>query len=86
MSFRITLKAARVNAGFRIIDAAKLIGIGKDTLIKWEKNSGLVNPIMQQKISSIYKIPREYIFFGKILELNSSKNKKEHKHERIENF
>lgn len=63
MSFQITLKAARVNAGFRIIDAAKLIGIGKDTLIKWEKNSGLVNPIMQQKISSIYKIPREYIFF-----------------------
>ena len=46
MSFQITLKAARVNAGFRIIDAAKLIGIGKDTLIKWEKNSGLVNPIM----------------------------------------
>ncbi|MFR5945566.1 MAG: helix-turn-helix domain-containing protein [Megamonas funiformis] len=63
MSFQITLKAARVNAGFRIIDAAKLIGIGKDTLIKWEKNSELVNPIMQQKISSIYKIPREYIFF-----------------------
>lgn len=63
MSFQITLKAARVNAGFRIIDAAKLIGIGKDTLIKWEKNFELVNPIMQQKISSIYKIPREYIFF-----------------------
>lgn len=64
MSFRITLKAARVNAGFRIIDAAKLIGIGKDTLIKWEKNSGLVTPIMQKKISTIYKIPIEYIFFG----------------------
>ena len=64
MSFRITLKAARVNAGFRIIDAAKLIGIGKDTLIKWEKNSGLVTPIMQEKISTIYKIQIEYIFFG----------------------
>ena len=64
MSFRITLKAARVNAGFRIIDAAKLIGIGKDTLIKWEKNSGLVTPIMQEKISTIYKIPIKYIFFG----------------------
>lgn len=64
MSFRITLKAARVNAGFRIIDAAKLIGIGKDTLIKWEKNSGLVTPIMQEKISTIYKIPIEYIFLA----------------------
>ena len=66
MSFRITLKAARVNAGFRIIDAAKLIGIGKDTLIKWEKNSGLVTPIMQEKISTIYKIPIEYIFFWQL--------------------
>ena len=64
MSFRITLKAARVNAGFRIIDAAKLIGIGKDTRIKWEKKSRLVTPIMQEKISTIYKIPIEYIFFG----------------------
>lgn len=63
MSFRITLKAARVNAGFRIIDAAKLIGIGKDTLIKWEKNSGLVTPIMQERISTVYKIPIEHIFF-----------------------
>ena len=59
---QITLKAARVNAGFRIIDAAKLIGI--ERYIKWEKNSGLVNPIMQQKISSIYKIP-ESIFLAK---------------------
>lgn len=62
MSFQITLKAARVNAGFRIIDAAKLIGIGKDTLIKWEKNSGLVNPIMQQKYLLFIKY-QESIFF-----------------------
>ena len=76
MNFQMTLKAARVNAGFRLIDAAKLIGIGKDTLIKWERNSGLVNPIMQQKISSVYKVPIEYIFFGKSLEFNSSKIKR----------
>lgn len=76
MNFQMTLKAARVNADFRLIDAAKLIGIGKDTLIKWERNSGLVNPIMQQKISSVYKVPIEYIFFGKSLEFNSSKIKK----------
>ncbi|MBM6761973.1 helix-turn-helix domain-containing protein [Megamonas hypermegale] len=65
MNFQMTLKAARVNAGFRLIDAAKLIGIGKDTLIKWERNSGLVNPIMQQKISSVYKVPIECIFLVK---------------------
>lgn len=65
MNFQMTLKAARVNAGFRLIDAAKLIGIRKDTLIKWERNSGLVNPIMQQKISSVYKVPIECIFLVK---------------------
>ena len=47
MEFQICLKAARVNAGLTLIQAAKLIGIGKDTLIKWEKNPGLVNSIYQ---------------------------------------
>lgn len=63
MSFQISLKAARVNAGLRLVDAAKAIGIGKDTLIKWERNSALVSPLMQKKISIAYKVPIEYIFF-----------------------
>lgn len=32
---QITLKAARVNAGLTILEAAKEIGVGKDTIIKW---------------------------------------------------
>lgn len=70
--FQISLKAARVNAGLTLLDAAKKIGIGKDTLIKWEKNSGNVNPIWQSKISSAYGIPIDRIFFGERLENNSS--------------
>lgn len=62
--FQITLKAARVNAGLTIMSAAKALGIGKDTLIKWEKNSGLVNPIRQRAISQVYGIPSDHIFFG----------------------
>jgi DNA-binding XRE family transcriptional regulator len=61
---QVTLKAARVNAGLTILEASKKIGIGKDTLIKWEKNSGLVNPIWQKKISETYNMPIDNIFFG----------------------
>jgi transcriptional regulator with XRE-family HTH domain len=64
MPVQITLRAARVNAGLTIIQAAKAIGVGKDRIIKWEKNSGLVNPIYQKKISKAYKIPIDCIFFG----------------------
>ena len=60
---QISLKAARVNANLRLIDAAKKIGIGKDTLIKWEKNSGLVTPVKQEKISEVYGIPVDFIYF-----------------------
>ena len=61
---QISLRAARVNAELTLIEAAKKIGIGKDTLIKWEKNSGLVNPIFQERISATYDMPIDYIFFG----------------------
>ena len=70
---KISLKAARVNAGLTILKAAKELEIGKDTLIKWEKNSGLVNPIWQNRISKVYKMPIDYIFFGERMELNSIK-------------
>lgn len=63
-NIQISLKAARVNAGLTIKQASKQIGIGKDRLIKWEKESALVNPIYQKKISDAYHFPIDYIFFG----------------------
>lgn len=61
---QISLKAARVNAGLTIVEAAKLIGIGKDTVIKWEKHPEYVNPLYQAKISHAYKIPIDCIYFA----------------------
>lgn len=61
---KISLKAARVNANLKLIDAAKAIGVGKDTLIKWERHPGLVAPVWQAQISKIYNMPIEAIFFG----------------------
>ena len=64
MVIQISMKAARVNAGLTILNAAHIIGIGKDTLLKWEKKPGLVNPIYQKRISDAYNFPIDYIFFG----------------------
>lgn len=62
--FRITLKAARVNAGLRLLDAAEKLGVGKDTLIRWEKEPGNVQAKYQKIISDTYKIPIDRIFFA----------------------
>lgn len=35
--YKISLKAARVNANLVLIAAAAKIGVGKDTLMKWER-------------------------------------------------
>ena len=60
---KITLKAARVNAGLTIRDAAPLLGIGKDTLIKWEKAPWKVNAGYQDRISRVYQMPIDQIIF-----------------------
>ena len=63
---QITLKAARVNAGLTILEASKKIGIGKDTLIKWEKKPWTVSALNQDAISKAYDISiNNIIFFPK---------------------
>ena len=64
MHIQISLKAASVNANLTIIEASRLIGVGKDRLLKWEKAPHLVNALYQKKISETYEIPIDYIFFG----------------------
>ena len=64
MSTKIALEAARVNANVTRIKAAKQLGIGKDTLIKWEKNPDRVQPRYQKIISEVYSMPIDNIFFG----------------------
>lgn len=60
---RISLAAARVNAGLTQDDVAKKLGIGKQTLVSWEK--GETEPKISQgmALSTLYKIPLDNIFF-----------------------
>ena len=48
---KITLKAARVNAGLTLEEAAKTLGISRSTLISWEKHPEKINALYQSKIS-----------------------------------
>lgn len=53
---RISLAAARVNAGYTQQEACKLIGVSKNTLIAWESGKRIPNPNYIKKIEEVYKI------------------------------
>ncbi len=59
---QISLAAARVNAGLTQADVAEKMGVGKQTIVNWEK--GLSEPKMSQarELSALYDMPLDYIF------------------------
>ena len=61
---KISLKAARVNAGLTQSEAAHKLGISQSLLLKWEKNPGLVQSRYMEKFSEVYKYPQDLIIFA----------------------
>jgi transcriptional regulator with XRE-family HTH domain len=59
---QISLAAARVNAGMTQDDVAKLMKIGKKTIINWEKGLSMPSFADLNMLSNIYKIPLDNIF------------------------
>lgn len=57
--FKISLKAARINAEMTQTDVAVKIGVLRDTIGRWE--NGQTKPRMDQlaKMSELYQIPVE---------------------------
>ena len=56
-SIKLTLKAARVNAGFKQIDLAKLMGKNVSTIINWENGNGKnINLYDFRKLCKILKV------------------------------
>lgn len=62
---KITIKAARVNAGLTQRQAAKLLGINPDTLSRYESGHIAPRVDMIEKMSKLYCIDKQYIFLGK---------------------
>nr|DAM46207.1 MAG TPA: Helix-turn-helix XRE-family like protein [Caudoviricetes sp.] len=62
VGFQISLAAARVNAGLTQEEVAKIMGIGKQTIVSWENGNSEPKLSQARKLSDIYKIPLDYIF------------------------
>jgi DNA-binding XRE family transcriptional regulator len=65
-NLKITLAAARVNAGLTQTDAALALGVSRYTIIAWEAGRTVPDVIKARKIYDLYKRPEDSIFFGKI--------------------
>lgn len=59
---KITLAAARVNAGMTQEKAAQALGISKQTLVNWENNKVIPGTVQLLALSSLYKLPIDLLF------------------------
>lgn len=62
---KITLAAARVNAGLLQEVAAVKLGITPETLRNWENGKTVPGYDKVMEICKLYQYPADYIFFGK---------------------
>jgi transcriptional regulator with XRE-family HTH domain len=67
---KITLKAARVNLGLTLKDAAIEFGIHYETLARYENDSTNVPLTFYNQIESVYGLPVENIYFGRKEDFN----------------
>lgn len=59
---RISLEAARVNAGLTQKELAKMLGVSNVTIVNWEKGNSEPSVSQLRKISELSGIPMDFIF------------------------
>lgn len=60
------LAACRVQAGYTQKEAAKVIGVVEQTMIRWEQGASAPNMEQAQKLSELYQIPLAYMDWSKV--------------------
>lgn len=60
---KLSLKAARVNAGYSQKKAAELLGISNKTLCSWENGRTFPDQPMIEKICALYGVTYDMIDF-----------------------
>lgn len=63
--FKISLAAARVNAGLTQNDVEQALKVGKQTVVSWEKGKSEPKMSQSRQLSELYKMPLDYIFLPK---------------------
>lgn len=61
---KFTLASLRVRKGLTQEEAAIRLGMGRDTLRNYEKDSSKLDYETILKVEKVYNIPQDYIFFG----------------------
>ena len=61
---KISLKAARINAGLTQDDLGKLMNVHRNTVAAWEKNPKSISIETAEKICAALKVKISNIFFG----------------------
>lgn len=64
MCVKHTLKDLRVRAGLSQAEAAQALDITDVTLRKWESDSSILTFRDMNRVSDMYGLPIDYIFFG----------------------
>lgn len=62
-TIKISLAAARVNAGLTQEDVVKMLKITKNTLVSWEKGTSEPKISQARELSKLYNMPLDVIFF-----------------------
>lgn len=60
---KLTLKAARVNAGYTQEEAGKLIGVSKDVISNWERGISYPDVIELRRIEDVYHVTYNNLIF-----------------------
>lgn len=59
---KISLAAARVNAGMTQEDTAREMHVNKATIVAWEKGKTEPRPSQLKQLSELYNMPLRHIF------------------------
>lgn len=64
IDFKLTLEAARKNAGYTQEEAAKAIGVHYQTIAAWEKDGSALSVRESNELAKLYHVPADILFFG----------------------
>lgn len=65
-SIKISLAAARVNAGLTQDAVARAMRVSKNTVVAWEKGNTEPKVSQARELSELYKMPLDHIFLPEI--------------------
>ena len=68
---KMTLAAARVNAGYTKKEAARILGVTPNAIYQWERNMTTPRIDTAKRMADLYGITLNDIFFAKRLKIKS---------------